>query len=106
MGVQIALDNFGMDHASLGYLKRFPLDIIKIDKSLINHSPNDTLSKDIGHAIISLGHSLNLKVIAEGVELDSQLAFVQDKRCEFAQGYLLSKPISAEHMTTLLNSPR
>ncbi|WP_205342034.1 EAL domain-containing protein [Denitrificimonas caeni] len=104
MGIQIALDNFGMGHAPLGYLKRFPLDIIKVDKSLISHSLKDSLNKDIGQAIISLGHSLNLKVIAEGIESPYQLSFVKGRQCEFAQGYLLSDPLSAEQFTTLISS--
>lgn len=104
MGVQIALDNFGIGHAPIGYLKRFPLDIIKVDKSLINHARQDSLNKDISQAIISLGHSLQLKVIAEGIESPYQLSFAKDKQCQFAQGYWLSVPLSAEQFSALLGN--
>lgn len=104
LGVQIALDNFGMGQAPLGYLKRFPLNILKVDKSLIS-SPQDAQLRDFGQAVISLGHSLNLKVIAEGVENTEQLALIQSKHCAFAQGYLLSNPLSAQQFEALISTP-
>lgn len=105
LGTQIALDNFGMGQASLGYLKRFPLHILKIDKSLISNTLQDPLLKDFGQAMISLGHSLNLKVIAEGVENTDQLSLLQARQCEFAQGYLLSNPLTAQQFESLVGSP-
>ena len=105
IGVQIALDNFGMGQASLGYLKRFPLNILKVDKSLISNSTQDRGLKDFGQAVISLGHSLNLKVIAEGIENTEQLALIQSKQCGFAQGYLLSNPLSAQQFEALISAP-
>ncbi len=105
LGVQIALDNFGMGQASLGYLKRFPLDILKIDKSLISNTSHDPALKDFGQAMISLGHSLNLKVIAEGVENADQLSLIQARQCEFAQGYLLSNPLTAQQFEVLISTP-
>lgn len=105
LGVQIALDNFGMGHASLGYLKRFPLDILKVDKSLISHLQQEPRLKDFGQAVINLGHSLNLKVIAEGIEDANQLALVQANQCQFAQGYLLSSPLTAQQFSALISTP-
>ena len=105
LGAQIALDNFGMGQASLGYLKRFPLNILKVDKSLISNTLQDPLLKDFGQAMISLGHSLNLKVIAEGIESTDQLSLIQAKQCEFAQGYLLSNPLTAQQFEVLLSTP-
>lgn len=105
LGVQIALDNFGMGHASLGYLKRFPLDILKVDKSLISHLQQEPRLKDFGQAVINLGHSLNLKVIAEGIENANQLALVQANQCQFAQGYLLSSPLTAQQFSALISTP-
>lgn len=105
LGVQIALDNFGMGHASLGYLKRFPLDILKVDKSLISQSQQEPRLKGFGQAVICLGHSLNLKVIAEGIENADQLALIQENQCQFAQGYLLSSPLTAEQFSALISTP-
>lgn len=105
LGVQIALDNFGMGQASLGYLKRFPLNILKVDKSLIGQTLQDPLLKDFGQAVISLGHSLGLKVIAEGIENTDQLSLIQAKQCEFAQGYLLSDPLTAKQFEQLICTP-
>ena len=104
LGIQIALDNFGMGQASLGYLKRFPLHILKIDKSLISNTQHEPILKDFGQAMISLGHSLNLKVIAEGVENSEQLSLLKERQCEFAQGYLLCNPLTAQQFETLLGT--
>src|SRR5699024_7338284 len=105
LGIQIALDNFGMGQASLGYLKRFPLSILKVDKSLISNTLQDPLLKDFGQAMISLGHSLNLKVIAEGIENTDQLSLIQARQCEFAQGYLFSNPLTAQQFEALVSTP-
>jgi diguanylate cyclase (GGDEF)-like protein/PAS domain S-box-containing protein len=105
LGIQIALDNFGMGHASLGYLKRFPLDILKIDKSLISNTQQESSLKNFGLAVISLGHSLKLKVIAEGIENTDQLSLIRANQCQYAQGYLLSSPLSAQQFSTLINTP-
>lgn len=105
LGVQIALDNFGIGHASLGYLKRFPLDILKVDKSLINNTQHEPSLKDFSLAVINLGHSLKLKVIAEGIENADQLALIQANQCQYAQGYLLSSPLTAQQFTALISSP-
>lgn len=105
LGVQIALDNFGMGYASLGYLKRFPLDILKVDKSLISHSQQEQGLKGFGQAVINLGHSLNLKVIAAGIENTDQLAFIQANQCQLAQGYLLSSPLTADQFSALISTP-
>jgi EAL domain-containing protein (putative c-di-GMP-specific phosphodiesterase class I) len=103
--VQIALDNFGMGHASLGYLKRFPLDILKIDKSLISNAQQEPSLKDFGLAVISLGHSLKLKVIAEGIENADQLSLIQANHCQYAQGYLLSSPLTDQEFSALISTP-
>ncbi len=105
LGVQIALDNFGMGHASLGYLKRFPLDILKIDKSLISNAQQEPSLKDFGLAVISLGHSLKLKVIAEGIENADQLSLIQANHCQYAQGYLLSSPLTDQEFSALISTP-
>lgn len=92
LGVRLALDDFGTGYSSLGYLKRFPLHILKVDKSFIAGSGDDDDLATIGRAIIRLGQGLNLDVIAEGVEQPCQLAFLRREGCQLAQGYLFSKP--------------
>ena len=92
LGVRLALDDFGTGYSSLGYLTRFPLHILKVDKSFIIGVEQDAELGTISRAIIKLGQGLNLEVIAEGVEQPSHLEFLREQGCRYAQGYLLSKP--------------
>jgi len=94
LGVRLALDDFGTGYCSLGYLKQFPLHILKVDRSFIAGVADDTDSAVISRAIIGLGQSLDLTVVAEGVEEVSHLAFLKAECCEYAQGYLFSRPLS------------
>ena len=93
IGVGIAIDDFGTGYSSLAYLRRFPLDELKIDKSFISEFNDD--SKTIVSAIIALGHSLRLKVVAEGVETREQLATLSALNCDMAQGYFFSRALPA-----------
>ncbi|WP_295996922.1 EAL domain-containing protein [Rugamonas sp.] len=102
MGVRIAIDDFGTGYSSLAYLKRFPLDVLKIDIAFIRDvttSPDDAALVD---AIIAMAHSLNLEVVAEGVETAAQLAYLGRHRCDQIQGYHFSPPVPAEQLTALL----
>src|SRR5690554_5509006 len=93
LGVSISLDDFGTGYSSLSYLKRFPIDTLKIDKSFIAEVTTDPGSKVIVNTIIAMAHSLELKVIAEGVETEAQLAVLCERGCDQAQGYLFARPL-------------
>jgi len=104
MNVLITLDDFGIEYSSLGYLKNFPLDYMKIDQSFMRGIPAQRNDVAIAKAIITLAKNLGLRVIAEGVESGRQLAFLVDQRCEEYQGYLFSRPMPAEQMESLLRA--
>lgn len=103
LGVKIALDDFGTGYSSLDYLRWLPFDVLKIDKSFIDHLNSDTIEKEIVHSVIGLVNKMNLETVAEGVENDEQLRSLQDSSCTYIQGYLYSKPLSEfEARETLL----
>jgi len=97
-GVNVVIDDFGTGYSSLSYLKRLPINGLKIDRSFITNIPDDKEAKIIVRTIIKMAGALNLKVIAEGVETTGQIDFLMDECCDEFQGYLLSKPISAEDL--------
>jgi EAL domain-containing protein (putative c-di-GMP-specific phosphodiesterase class I) len=102
IGVQIAIDDFGTGYSSLAYLKRFPIDILKVDRSFIRDIPADSSDMKITRAIIALAHGLRLKVVAEGVETADQLKFLQAHHCDSVQGYFLHRPLPEAEVTDAL----
>jgi diguanylate cyclase (GGDEF)-like protein/PAS domain S-box-containing protein len=102
MGVRLAIDDFGVGYSSLTHLKRFPIDTLKVDRSFIHDLPQDPEDKAICQAIIAMGKSLNLTVVAEGVETLDQQTFLQDNNCDEMQGFFFSKPIPSDQFSKLL----
>ena len=98
MGLSIAVDDFGTGYSSLSYLKRFPIDILKIDKSFIRDISFNSDDEAIASSIIAMAHTLRLSVIAEGVETNEQLAMLVEKHCDQAQGYYFCQPIAADEL--------
>jgi len=95
LGVRLSIDDFGTGYSSLNYLRRFPVDTLKIDRSFISNMDIDDNRKIVA-TMVMLAHSLGLRVIAEGMETEDQLRQLKELGCEFAQGYLFSKPLRAE----------
>ncbi len=102
MGIHIAIDDFGIGYSSLSHLKQFPIDIIKIDRSFITDIPGDQADEAIADAIIAMGKSLKIIVVAEGVEALEQLQFLRSRGCDEIQGYYFSRPIPASDFAKLL----
>jgi len=103
-GFQIAIDDFGTGYSSLNYLRKLPISLLKLDKSIIENFPNDINDVSIVSGLISLSHNLGIRVIAEGVEHESQLLALNDLKCDEVQGYLVSRPLQAKVVDEFLHS--
>ncbi len=103
MGLRVAIDDFGTGHASLSYLRQFPIDALKIDRSFVSDLAARREGSEIVDAIIGLAHGLDLEVIAEGVETEDQLRFLTERGCEEYQGFLISQPLAATEVPRLLD---
>jgi EAL domain-containing protein (putative c-di-GMP-specific phosphodiesterase class I) len=102
MGVRISIDDFGTGYSSLSYLKRFPIDTVKIDQNFVRDLSDASNDGAIITAVISMARALNLRVVAEGVETEAQLAFLRRENCEVVQGFLHSRPVSAAEFESSL----
>jgi EAL domain-containing protein (putative c-di-GMP-specific phosphodiesterase class I) len=102
MGVQLALDDFGTGYSSLSYMRRFPIDILKVDKSFVRDLTTDADDASIVSAVINMGKSLHMRVIAEGVETQAQLTFLEEHECLEGQGNYFSCPLAAPEFGGLL----
>jgi len=104
IGVQIAVDDFGTGYSSLSYLRQFPIDVLKIDQSFVHEITTNPGRTPIVSAVISMGKGLNHRVIAEGVETRSQLAFLQASGCGEGQGHYFSEPVAADAFARMLET--
>ena len=104
LGVKLSIDDFGTGYSSLSALKTFPVERLKIDKSFIDGLPADENDKAVASAVISLGHKLKMRVIAEGVETEAQAAFLRENNCDEMQGFLFSRPVPAQQIEALLKA--
>jgi diguanylate cyclase (GGDEF)-like protein len=102
LGTQLAIDDFGTGYSSLAYLKRFPVDKLKVDQSFVRDIPGDPKGMEITAAIVGLGRALGIEVLAEGVETETQLAHLRRLGCDTVQGYLLAKPMPADALAALM----
>lgn len=101
LGISIAIDDFGTGYSALGYLKRFPIDVLKIDRSFTSEVILDRDSAELVKVIISMAHTLRLKVVAEGIETDEQTNFLREQKCHLGQGYRFGKPMPVEAFEAL-----
>jgi diguanylate cyclase (GGDEF)-like protein len=102
IGVRVALDDFGIGYSSLGYLRSFPFDRIKIDQSFVRGASNDAVGRAVVRAVAALGQSLGMATVAEGVETEEQMARIVSDGCTDVQGYLISRPMPPEHIESFL----
>ncbi|HEX9501141.1 MAG TPA: EAL domain-containing protein, partial [Thermoanaerobaculia bacterium] len=103
LGVRISMDDFGTGYSSLNYLKRFPIDTLKLDQSFVREITSNPTDAAIATAVISMAHTLNLRVIGEGVEKEDQFQFLQARGCDYIQGYLFSPPLAVENLEAYMS---
>ena len=103
LGIRLAIDDFGTGYSSLSYLRRFPVDILKIDKSFVDGVGQQGKERELAQSIMKLGQTLNLEIVAEGVERADQLGWLKARHCDLAQGFFFAHALDAETLGTLLS---
>jgi EAL domain-containing protein (putative c-di-GMP-specific phosphodiesterase class I) len=103
IGVSVSIDDFGTGYSSLSHLKRLPIDMLKIDQSFINDMSKNDDDVAIVTTIIGMAQTLDLKVVAEGVETEEQVSFLKNQDCDEIQGYLIGRPVSADNLISLFD---
>jgi diguanylate cyclase (GGDEF)-like protein len=103
LGVRIAIDDFGTGYSALSYLREFPIDTVKMDRSFVNNLGNGSADSALVRSVVELGEALDMQIIAEGIEAQGQLDSVSDLRCDIGQGYFFAPPLDADAMRDLLN---
>ena len=103
LGIAVSVDDFGTGYSSLAHLKRFPLDVLKIDRYFVKDIEHDSVNEALVRSILALCHDLNLDTVAEGVETREQLDCLQKLGCKIVQGYYMSRPVPAHQFAALLN---
>ncbi len=106
MGVTLSVDDFGTGYSSLAYLRRFPVDVVKIDRSFIANINDNAADEAVVQAVIDLSHTLGMKVVAEGVETPEQEATLRALDCDIIQGYLYSRPLPPRDLGAFLDTDR
>jgi EAL domain-containing protein (putative c-di-GMP-specific phosphodiesterase class I) len=104
LGVHLALDDFGTGYSSLRYLRQYPIDTVKIDRTFLDEVPQNPASSTLVETIIVMAHALGKRVVAEGIETNEQLIFLRERRCDAAQGFYLARPLAAAAITELLQA--
>ena len=105
LGVQLSIDDFGVGYSSLSYLHRFPINVLKIDRSFVDKMLETKERKDVIISIVGLARSLNLEIIAEGAEDEAQVEELQRLGCDYVQGYAFYRPMDSESISRLLGAP-
>jgi EAL domain-containing protein (putative c-di-GMP-specific phosphodiesterase class I) len=105
IGVMIAIDDFGTGYSSLAYLRQFPVDVLKIDRSFVSEMDGSADSAALIHTLVELGRSLGLMTLAEGIEEHSQLEGLRHERCDSGQGFIFSRPVEPAAIEALLSRP-
>jgi len=105
LGVELSIDDFGTGHSSLAYLKRFPVQRLKIDRAFVRDLAHDADSAAIVRSVVALGHGLSMRIVAEGVETGDQLALLRALGCDEFQGYLFARPMPGADVPALLAGP-